>query len=143
MKFKLNSILSLSILVMVGCASPSLHSKKNDVICQTTPQWAIEPPVTKGKIYGVGIAPMNFNGKAAQRESAIHKAINEIASQLNTVVNSQVITNSVVYNKSAATHSTNSVSFQTVNGQKVSAKIIKSCTNPNNGYLYILMEADK
>jgi len=141
MKLKINSILSLSLLIMVGCASPYFNNN-NNVICKTTPKWAIEPPVTKGKIYGVGIAPMNFNGKAAQRESAIHKAINEIASQLNTVVNSQIVTNSAIYNKSA-THSTNSVSFQTINGQKVSAKIIKSCTNPNNGFLYILMETYK
>ena len=141
------SILSLSILIMVGCSSPSFYpikqdKKQNNGICETTPKWAIQPPVVKGKIYGIGIAPQNFNGEAAQRKSAFSKAINEIASQLNTVVNSKIATNSVIYNKSA-THSMSSVSFQTVNGQKVSAKMIKSCTNPNNGFLYILMEADK
>jgi hypothetical protein len=135
-------ILSLAALLMVGCATPSLNTKKQDDICVNEPKWVLNPPVNAKKIYGIGIAPPNFNGIAAQRESAIHKAIKEIASQLNTVVNSQTISTAAVHNKSA-THIMSSVSFQTVNGQKVSAKIIKSCKNPNNNFLYILMETDK
>jgi uncharacterized protein YcfL len=137
-------ILSLAALLMVGCATPNLinSNKKSNGICVSEPEWVLKPPAKKGKIYGVGIAPPNFNGKAAQRKSAISKAVSEIASQLNTIVNSQTIASSVLYNKSAK-HSMSSVSFQTVNGQKVSSKIIKSCENPNNNYLYILMETDE
>jgi hypothetical protein len=137
-------ILSLSTLIMVGCSTPaiSLNKKSESGICLSEPKWALTPPVKEGKIYGVGIAPPNFYGKPAQRKSAISKAINEIAAQLNTTVNSKLILNSTIYNKSANRY-VNSVSFQTVNGQKVSSKIIKSCENPNNGYLYILMETNK
>jgi len=145
MKFKLSSmILSLSTIVMVGCTMPSLSKKTdtNNGICQSEPKWVLNVPKKPNKIYGIGIAPQNFNGIAAQRKSAIAKAINEIASQLKTVVNSQTVSNTVMYDKNAH-HSFNTTSFQTVNGESVSAKIIKSCQNPNNGYLYILMEADK
>jgi len=143
MKLKKGSIiLSLVALLMVGCATTSLNTNNQNGVCVNEPKWVLNPPVNNNKIYGIGIAPPNFYGVAAQRESAIHKAINEIASQLNTVVNSQSISSAVIHNKSA-THSMSSVSFQTVDGQKVSAKIIKSCRNPNNDFLYMLMEADK
>jgi hypothetical protein len=145
MNIKVGSIiLSLSTLIMVGCTTPNFSNtnEKTDGICLSEPNWVLHPPVKEGKIYGIGIAPPNFNGKAAQRKSAISKAVSEIASQLKTVVNSQTVDSSVLHNKSA-NHSMSSVSFQTVNGQKVSSKIIKSCKNPNNDYLYILMETDE
>jgi len=146
MKLKISGVLiALSLIGMTGCQTPNFFNKKPKIekgICLTEPDWALNPPVSNNKIYGVGIAPPNFNGEAAQRKSAISKAINEIASQLNTTVNSKIVIKTSVYNKSA-THSANSISFQTVNGEKVSAKIIKSCKNPNNDYFYVLMETDK
>jgi hypothetical protein len=143
MKLKYSSIiLSLSALIMVGCSTVSLNNNENSRICPNKPSWVLNVPVKKGKIYGVGIAPPNFYGEAAQRKSAISKAIQEIASQLNTTVNSETISSSTLSNKTG-NHSISSISFQTVNGQKVSSKIIKSCKNPNNNFLYILMEADK
>jgi hypothetical protein len=149
MKLRYSSFfLSLSTFLIVGCSTPSVYipgisnnSDKNG-ICQTEPEWVLHTPVENGVIYGVGVAPPNFNGEAAQRKSAIAKAVNEIASQLNTTVNSQTMSKSTLNNHSA-NHSISTVSFQTVNGQKVSSKIVKSCKNPNNNYLYILMKADK
>jgi len=143
MKLKYSSIiLSLSALIMVGCSTASLNNNKNNGICPNKPSWVLNVPVEKGKIYGVGIAPPNFYGEAAQRKSAISKAIQEIAAQLNTTVDSETISSSTLSNKTG-NHFISSISFQTVNGQKVSSKIIKSCKNPNNNFLYILMEADK
>jgi hypothetical protein len=144
MKFNKSIILSLLSLIMIGCTplnlSNSTHNKKG--ICIKEPNWILHPPVKENKIYGIGIAPPNFYGEAAQRKSAISKAINEIAAQLNTIVSSKLVSVSTIYNQSAK-HYINSISFQTINGQKISSKIIKSCKNPNNNYLYILMEADK
>ena len=127
-----------AVLLFAGCSFQFNVNNKPKDICYTEPTWAVTPPVEKGYIYGVGIAPMNFNGEQAQRKSALSKAINEIATQLNTTVNSQFMMQMSVHNKNAIKNM-NSISFQTVDGQKVSAKIIKSCKNPNNGYLYILM----
>jgi len=127
---------------MLGCSNINLTKNNQSTICKTEPSWVLNPPVEDNSIYGVGIAPVNFNGEQAQRKSAIAKAVNEIASQLNTTVNSQTITQAVHNNNQAST-ATSSVSFQTVNGQKVSAKIIKWCKNPSTGKLYILMKAIK
>jgi DNA gyrase/topoisomerase IV subunit B len=102
-------------LIMMGCVTPSLS---NNGICEVEPSWAIKPPSKKGYLYGVGIAPQNFNGESAQRTSAISKAINEIASQMNTTVNSQLLLQSSIYNKSSA-HSLALISFQTIDGEKV------------------------
>ena len=132
-----------AMLLFAGCTFNQITLSNNQPkdICYNEPVWAVTPPVKKGYVYGVGIAPMNFYGEQAQRKSALSKAINEIAAQLNTTVNSQILMSMSVHNHNA-TRDMNSVSFQTVDGQKVSAKIIKSCKNPNNGILYILMRAN-
>ena len=129
-----------AILLFAGCSfnNLSLNNNSQKDICLTAPQWSITPPLEKGYVYGVGIAPENFNGEQAQRKSALSKAIDEIATQLNTTVNSQLTTVTTMHNKQGS-KSMNSVSFQTVDGEKISAKIVKSCKNPNNGYLYVLM----
>ena len=133
-----------AFLLFAGCSynTPSKNTTASSDVCMTQPSWVLNPPVEKGAIYGVGIAPENFKGVQAQRESAIAKAINEIATQYKTKVNSQTVIQSTVHNKHISKYM-NSVSFQTVNGESVSAKIIKSCTNPQTGYLYVLMKAKK
>ena len=80
-----------------------------------------------------------MNGFAAQRKSAISKAISEIASQLKVKVNNKFIS---VANSQSGTYSTN-YTFQTVDNQVVKAKIVKSCRNPNNGMFYVLMESER
>jgi len=147
---KLKYLVLPAFLFFAGCSTSDMQMPNLDVpfiggdkgICNTEPSWAITPPLEKGYVYGVGIAPRNFNGEQAQRKSALSKAINEIASQFNTTVNSQIATSASVHNGQGSS-SMSSVSFQTVNGQKVSANIVKSCKNPNNGYLYILMKAKR
>jgi len=142
---KLKILILPAFLLFAGCSMNDIglgSKKSNSYICTSEPAWVINPPVKAGEIYGVGVAPLNFKGEQAQRQSAISKAINEIAAQMQTTVNSQTVTQSAVYNKHATT-SMSSVSFQTVDGQKVSANIIKACKNPETGYFYILMKANK
>jgi len=144
---KLRYLILPAMLFFAGCNTdvglPDVGIFNSDsAICEKEPEWVANPPVDKNFIYGVGVAPINFKGEQAQRKSAIAKAIDEIASQMSTTVNSQVMTRASIHNGSGSS-SMNSVSFQTVNGQKVSAKIIKSCKNPSNGYFYVLMKAGK
>jgi len=137
-----------AIAFFAGCSTQNVVDIKSinpfaeNGICEKEPSWVINPPREKNAVYGVGIAPRNFAGEQAQRKSAISKAINEIASQLNTRVISQIATSASVVN-GQGNSAMSSVSFQTVNGQKVSATIVKSCKNPHNGYLYILMKASR
>jgi hypothetical protein len=144
MRFKY--LLLPAIFLFAGCSISSPTPNNTTGICKTEPNWVLNMPVKEGVFYGVGIAPMNFNGAQAQRKSAIAKALNEIASQMQTTISSQTITTANTNKNSMSSSgstSMNSVSFQTVNGQKVQAEIIKSCKNPNNGYLYILMKTTK
>ena len=134
-----------AIVFFAGCSTPNvanINPFSQNGICEREPSWVLNPPSEKDAVYGVGVAPKNFAGEQAQRKSALAKAINEIASQLNTTVNSQVATSASVINGHGSS-AMSSVSFQTVNGQKVSATIVKSCKNPHNGYLYILMKANR
>jgi hypothetical protein len=143
---KLRYLILPAMLFFAGCSTDvslaNIGLDSDSGICETEPKWVTNPPADKNFIYGVGVAPINFKGEQAQRKSAIAKAIDEIASQMSTTVNSKLITKTSTYNGRGSS-SMNSVSFQTVNGQKVSAKIIKSCKNPNNGYFYVLMKAGK
>jgi len=136
-------LIFISIILFIGCSSNSLLKKNTQSnICTTEPLWILNFPHKKNVIYGVGIAPKNFNGIKAQRKSAISQAINEIAYQLNTKVNSQFIIHEEQNNNFANKYYKN-ISFQTINNQNINAKIIKFCENPSTGYLYVLMGFEK
>lgn len=122
--------------VFLGCVN---LPHKDDGICYSTPSWAIEVPTSENKVYGLGVAKENINGINAQRNVAIRRAINEIASQLKVKVNNKFYN---IASTDSGVHSA-SVTFQTIDNQTVSAKIIKMCKNPNTGILYVLMEAKR
>jgi len=131
-------------LFLTGCAVANLSNNEleDKGICLKEPSWVLKVPSDNGYIYGVGIAPPNFQGEQAQRKSAFSKAITEIATQMKTEVNSELFSNTTLINGSSS-FSMQEVSFHKVNGEKVTAKVIKSCKNPSNGYFYILMKAKK
>jgi len=129
----------LLFVFLTGCSVHSLGEQKSRSVCYIEPAWAINVPHDSKHFYGVGIAYQNFYGEAAQRKLAISRAIKEIASQMKTEVNSKTIS---VMNSTGSNYFSD-YTFQTINGQKVRAKIIKSCKNPKTGILYILMESIK
>ena len=136
----IKNLSSLFLLIfLTGCGISDNSVSKEKGICYSTPDWVNKSYVSKNKIYGVGVAGENINGFAAQRKSAISKAVSEIASQLKVKVNNRFESITDSGNGSAA----QSYTFQTVDNQVVNAKIIKSCKNPNNGMFYVLMESDK
>jgi len=127
----------ISTIILAGCTYNSPHISKNEHICFSEPDWVLNPPHEKNFIYGIGIAPENLNGIQAQRKSAIAKAINEIATQLQTNVNSQ-FTSYEVQNNAFSNKKYNFSSIHNVNND-INAKIIDFCKNPNTGDLYVLM----
>ena len=135
--------LFISTIFLVGCASTFSDTfSKDENICLVEPKWVLNPPHQKNVIYGVGIAPENINGIQAQRESAISKAINEIATQLKTKVNSKFISYEE-QNNNFSNKSYKHTSIHNVNNLNINAKIVKFCKNPNTGNLYILMRMSK
>jgi len=140
----LNKVFPFLFIFFIGCSVNDIslkshHKKENNSICYTKPSWAINVPQSKNKIYGVGIAGENMNGESAQRKVAISRALNEIASQLKTTVNSKFES----LQSTSGLNEAQSYTIQTVDNQVVHAKIVKSCKNPNTGMLYILMESEK
>jgi len=140
MQLLTKNLSSLFLLIfLTGCGISNNFVTKEKGICYSTPEWVYKIPVSKNKVYGVGVAGENINGFSAQRKSAISKAISEIASQLKVKVNNRFVSIADSRSGSAAQNYT----FQTIDNQVVHAKIVKSCKNPNNGMFYVLMESDK
>jgi len=135
-KLKKKIINIIAITFFTGCVSQPV---KDNGICNKEPQWAIKVPVAENKIYGVGIAGENINGESMQRKMAISRAIHEIASQMKTNVKGAILS----IQQSSGYKNTKLYTFQTIDNQTVTAKIIKSCKNPSNGKFYVLMEAEK
>ena len=135
----LSRLFPFLFIIFIGCSIDNISLNKKNSVCYEKPSWAIKVPSTKNKLYGVGIAGENINGEAAQRKIAIARALNEIAAQLKTTVNSKLES----LQTTLGDNRTQIYTIQTVDNQVVHAKIIKSCKNPNTGMLYILMESYK
>ena len=133
----LSRVLSLSFVFFIGCASIPIKKEQKNV-CD--PNFFRHYTPKSNEIVGIGIAGPNLNGFNAQKKSAISKALNEIAMQMGVTINSAYISNKKVVNRSQSYSSAQSYSVQTVNGQKVNAKIVKEC-KANDGYYYVLMKA--
>jgi len=132
----LSSFFLLIFLTGCGISNSSVLQKG---ICYSTPNWVYKIPVSKNKVYGIGVAGENMKGFSFQRKSAISKAVSEIASQLKVKVNNRF--ESIADSRNGI--SAQNYTFQTIDNQVVHAKIVKSCKNPNNGMFYVLMESDK
>jgi len=137
----INKIFLASFLLFIGCQSPNIKSfiNSNDNVCD--PSYFENYQRKENEIVGIGIAPININGEDAQRKSAISKAIDEIARQLGVTVYSVTKSKTSMYNGDVRRFYGN-YSLQTVNGNKVNAKIIKAC-KAENGNFYVLMKAYK
>ena len=125
-------------LFIIGCNGINIgvnNQQKN--VCD--PQFFVNYTSKPGEIVGIGIAPMNFNGDAAQKKSAIAKAIEEIASQEGVKVNSAFISHKQVFNK-VSNSNMESYSVHTINGKEVRARIVKECKAADGKY-YVLMKA--
>lgn len=101
------------------------------------PSWVNNPSVSD-KIAGIGICGIHVNGKTAQRNLAIQRAVDEIAAQLGVTVNNVALV-STKGTSSAASTSVESYSLQSVDGKVVSAVIKGTWTDPKTSELYIWM----
>lgn len=106
-----------ALLMMAGCgASPAPQAA-----AQGMPEWVYNPGMS-GKIGGVGSSITHVKGRAAQRELAISRALDEIARQMGVKV-SNVLSTEASAGKGTASSSMESYSFQTTDGRVVKARI--------------------
>jgi hypothetical protein len=132
-------IVILATLLVAGCSTANLPLIGGEKLVNGVPVWVNSPKAGKNEVVGIGIAPKNMKGRQAQRKSAVSKAIDEIASQLGTTVNSVVKTAAHSDSSGNASSSMSAYSFQTVDGKVVQAFIKKTYRNPKTGVLYIMM----
>lgn len=133
----MKTLLFLVLFFLGGCASVSLNNNVNQ-----EPQWITHIPKDQNFVYGLGVAPPNFNGKDAQRKSAISKALTEIAYQLGVEVNSEALSSQEAFNSSVNNYF-KLTSLQKVKNKDVKAEIVHIYKNPQTGYLYVLMRAKR
>ncbi len=138
----INKIFLASSLFFFSCQSPDIKDfsfNNGDNKCE--PSYFENYQRKQNEIVGIGIAPMNINGIDAQRKSAISKAIDEIARQLGVTVSTITKSKTSMSNGQVSRYY-NNYSLQTVNGNKVNAKIVKAC-KAEDGNFYVLMKAYK
>ncbi|MCW7753305.1 hypothetical protein OOT00_04810 [Desulfobotulus sp. H1] len=127
--------LLLMTILSMGCTHHSTPAgpKGNDA----RPAFIYNPSVN-GQIGGVGIARPHLHGPNAQRNLAISRAIDEIARQKGTQVQSWHAVQTTGTRDSATTHM-DSVSIQTTSGETIHAVIRQMWHDPANSELYIWM----
>lgn len=102
------------------------------------PSWVMNPGAVEGKVAGVGIAKPHINGRQAQRQLAIQRAIDEIAHQMGVSVTSMQKLSTVGASDHATT-SMESYSFQTTSGKVVTAVAKAWWYDEANEELYVWM----
>jgi len=104
-------------VLAVGCGGTPQATVPKD----GSPEWIYNPGMS-GKIGGVGSAITHVKGRAAQRETAISRALDEIARQMGVKV-SNVLSTEASAGGGNASSSMQSYSFQTTDGKVVKAQI--------------------
>ncbi|TWI70690.1 hypothetical protein LZ24_02260 [Desulfobotulus alkaliphilus] len=126
-------ILLISVLIM-ACTH---HNTPAGPRGNDRPAFIYNPSVN-GKIGGVGIARPHIHGPNAQRNLAISRAIDEIARQKGTQVQSWQTVQTTGTRDSASTHM-DSVSIQTTSGETIHAVIRQMWNDPSSSELYVWM----
>lgn len=132
----------IGAMLFMGCSHIEYSvSEKNVTLSSSTthslPSWVFLPSIN-GKIGGVGISKIHIDGKTAQRELAIHRALDEIARQMSVNVSSIQKINTYG-TKDYTTTTVESYSFQTTQGQNVKAIIKEFWYDENKDELYVWM----
>lgn len=109
-------ITAVAALWLAGCGQPAPKGESGGM-----PEWVYNPGMS-GKIGGVGSAITHVRGRAAQREMAISRALDEIARQMGVKV-SNVLSTQASAGEGGASSSMQTYSFQTTDGRTVKATI--------------------
>jgi hypothetical protein len=130
----LHLLLTLALMLVLSACSSSPAPVTQD----GPPKWTMLPP-DDGHIYGVGTAPYNYHGMAAQKQDAMAQAIDMIARQKGVTVDNSLERIKRIDNGIQTQGSMIDYSFQTVEGTKVNAKIKDVYHDRYKDIFYILM----
>ena len=122
-----NSLLIVSTLLFNGCVIQNNTPTKIE-----EPKWLIDPYIQNDKIAAVGCAKIHFKGISAQKDLAISRAIDRIATQNKVIVNNVTMRKKSSSNGSRRSSSSSSSSLHSVNNVSISTKTKALYTKPNN-----------
>ena len=114
-------LFTISVLLFTGCANNNKVSNTKTVVVNSgEPKWVLDPYIglPEGSVAAIGCAREHFKGKSAQRKLAISRAIDEIATQVETNVNNALLTR-----RTKSSSSMNSTSLQSVKNVNVKTKV--------------------
>lgn len=116
---KLTSLI-VSVMLLSGCVpqNNTTVTKQN-----TEPKWLLDPYIDNNKIAAIGCARTHFKGMEAQKDLAISRAIDRIATQNSVIVDNVTYRqkSTTSYNKGTSKLSSSS-SMHTVDNIKISTK---------------------
>ena len=116
-------------MLFIGCVKQTNNTtvtKQN-----LEPQWLLDPYVDNDKIAAVGCARTHFKGAEAQKDLAISRAIDRIATQNQVTVNNMTLREKSSSNGRKNSSSAQSTSLQSVNNVKISTKTKAIYTKPD------------
>jgi hypothetical protein len=126
----LKSLIVISTILFSGCTLPVQNSSKV-VKQQQEPQWLLDPYTENDKIAAVGCAKIHFKGVTAQKDLAISRAIDRIATQNKVTVENVTMRRKSSSNGSRGSSSSSSSSLHSVDKLSISTKTKAVYTKPN------------
>lgn len=126
----------LLVTLLVGCTSQPQQQSMQPTGPQR-PAW-IDNPSTVGEVVGLGYAGYHFSGRAAQRELATRRALDDIALQMGVTINNITVINQSLTEAGSSTRMSG-VSEQSVQNRMVNAVVHDEWREGDS--LYILMVA--
>ncbi|MEA2019040.1 MAG: hypothetical protein U9N59_11385 [Campylobacterota bacterium] len=125
----IKSLIIVSVMLFTGCIK---QQNSTPVTKQNVePKWISDPYVDNDKIAAVGCARTHFKGIEAQKNLAISRAIDRIATQNQVTVNNSTLREKSSSNGRKGSSSSQSTSLQSVDNVKVSTKTKAIYTKPD------------
>ena len=121
------SLLVVSVMLFTGCTMQNNTTVPKEI----EPQWLVDPYFQNDKIAAVGCAKIHFKGEEAQKDLAISRAIDRIATQYKVTVDNVALRKKSVSSMGQSS-SLNSSSLHTVDKLTVSTKV-KDIFKKSNG----------
>lgn len=132
-------ILSLFVSACKKSKNKKVTQTKVEYVGEKEPVWVFNPGDNgKYKFAGVGISARSLKGPQHQRQLAIQRALDEIARQMGTTIDTQTVTKTKGSSTGAKT-SLETYSVHTTNGQKVTAVIRQFWRKESTNELYVWM----
>lgn len=131
------SFIKIVLLLLLAAALLACSNQPRQPTPSQRPAWITNPQLV-GEVVGLGQARRHINGRAAQRELATRRALDEIARQLGVTVSNAMLLNQQLQDTGLRTEMI-STSLHKIDGRAVNAVIHAEWQEGDT--LYIIMVA--